>query len=149
MSLIESLDPSAFTAYLKKYRNTICGRHPISVLLNVCVMPFWNCLHFILTLDILKAVQHLRLTTSNGQPGISGTLRFLYYAQSSQCLRMRDSSVSYASATLNLSNWFILWIRKLLCIVLKHLFATLYQSFTIFRVIFQKNYSFYEQIHYS
>lgn len=25
----------SFTNYLKKYRNTICGRHPIGVLLNV------------------------------------------------------------------------------------------------------------------
>lgn len=37
MSLIETLNPSAFTEYLKKYGNTICGRHPIGVLLNVSV----------------------------------------------------------------------------------------------------------------
>lgn len=35
MSIIEQLDPISFTNYLKKYRNTICGRHPIGVLLNV------------------------------------------------------------------------------------------------------------------
>lgn len=35
MNNIESLEPSAFTTYLKKYRNTICGRHPISVLMHV------------------------------------------------------------------------------------------------------------------
>ncbi|MPC56296.1 Protein MEMO1 [Portunus trituberculatus] len=35
MNLIETLNPSAFTEYLKKYGNTICGRHPIGVLLNV------------------------------------------------------------------------------------------------------------------
>uniref|UniRef100_A0A8C6MI41 Protein MEMO1 n=1 Tax=Nothobranchius furzeri TaxID=105023 RepID=A0A8C6MI41_NOTFU len=35
MSIIEQLDPMSFTNYLKKYRNTICGRHPIGVLLNV------------------------------------------------------------------------------------------------------------------
>lgn len=28
-------DPAAFTEYLHTYRNTICGRHPISVLLQV------------------------------------------------------------------------------------------------------------------
>ncbi len=28
-------DPKAFTEYLAQYRNTICGRHPIAVLLNV------------------------------------------------------------------------------------------------------------------
>lgn len=35
MNMIEDLSPTAFTAYLKKYGNTICGRHPIGVLLNV------------------------------------------------------------------------------------------------------------------
>ena len=35
MSIIETLDTSGFTEYLKKYGNTICGRHPIGVLLNV------------------------------------------------------------------------------------------------------------------
>lgn len=35
MDIIEKLDPAAFTAYLKKYGNTICGRHPIGVLLQV------------------------------------------------------------------------------------------------------------------
>jgi predicted class III extradiol MEMO1 family dioxygenase len=29
--LIEEQDASGFTAYLGKHRNTICGRHPISV----------------------------------------------------------------------------------------------------------------------
>jgi predicted class III extradiol MEMO1 family dioxygenase len=33
-------DPQAFTDYLKSYGNTICGRHPISVFLNVrCLTP--------------------------------------------------------------------------------------------------------------
>ncbi|XP_022689490.1 protein MEMO1-like isoform X1 [Varroa jacobsoni] len=34
MRLIEALDPTGFAAYLKKTSNTICGRHPIGVLLN-------------------------------------------------------------------------------------------------------------------
>lgn len=38
MGIIEQLDPTSFTNYLKKYRNTICGRHPIGVLLNVSVV---------------------------------------------------------------------------------------------------------------
>lgn len=75
MNLIESLDPQAFSKYLQKYRNTICGRHPISVLLN--------------------AIHQLR---TNGELPNS-SMRFLKYAQSSQCLRMRDSSVSYAAAS--------------------------------------------------
>lgn len=28
-------DPQAFTEYLQQYQNTICGRHPIAVLLQV------------------------------------------------------------------------------------------------------------------
>lgn len=35
MGIIEQLDPISFSNYLKKYHNTICGRHPIGVLLNV------------------------------------------------------------------------------------------------------------------
>ena len=35
MNLIEKLNPGNFKNYLNKYDNTICGRHPISVLLNV------------------------------------------------------------------------------------------------------------------
>ena len=34
MNLIESLDHDAFSQYLKKYGNTICGRHPIGVFLG-------------------------------------------------------------------------------------------------------------------
>lgn len=37
MDLIETMDPSAFSSYLKRYRNTICGRHPIAVLLHVSI----------------------------------------------------------------------------------------------------------------
>ena len=37
MEIIEKLDHEGFTAYLKKYSNTICGRHPIGVFLgNAC-----------------------------------------------------------------------------------------------------------------
>ena len=35
MKIIERLDPVGFTSYLRDYQNTICGRHPIGVLLNV------------------------------------------------------------------------------------------------------------------
>ncbi len=35
MNIIEDMDPVRFSEYLKKYQNTICGRHPIGVLLNV------------------------------------------------------------------------------------------------------------------
>lgn len=35
MKHIESLDCSAFYGYLERYSNTICGRHPIGIFLNV------------------------------------------------------------------------------------------------------------------
>ena len=35
MELIEKMDPADFKTYLREYDNTICGNHPISVLLNV------------------------------------------------------------------------------------------------------------------
>lgn len=35
MNIIENLNPTEFTNYLKKYGNTICGRHPIGILLQV------------------------------------------------------------------------------------------------------------------
>lgn len=35
MELIEKLDPEPFSTYLRKYSNTICGRHPIGVFLQV------------------------------------------------------------------------------------------------------------------
>ncbi|KAB0801468.1 hypothetical protein PPYR_05822 [Photinus pyralis] len=76
MSIIENLNPTEFTNYLKKYGNTICGRHPIGIL--------------------LQAVQELLRNDST----ISANLKFLKYAQSSQCRNVNDSSVSYASAAL-------------------------------------------------
>uniref|UniRef100_A0A8D3BX00 Protein MEMO1 n=1 Tax=Scophthalmus maximus TaxID=52904 RepID=A0A8D3BX00_SCOMX len=74
MGIIEQLDPMSFTNYLKKYRNTICGRHPIGVLLN--------------------AVAELR------KSGLEMNFSFLNYAQSSECRNWHDSSVSYAAGAL-------------------------------------------------
>jgi len=76
MRIIEDLQPTAFSSYLKKYGNTICGRHPIGVLLNA--------VHSLQTSD-----RHYSMS-----------LKFQNYAQSSQCVYMHDSSVSYASASL-------------------------------------------------
>lgn len=74
MDIIESLNPNAFTEYLKTYGNTICGRHPIGVL--------------------LQAVNVLM------ESGYKPCFKFLKYAQSSQCTKSSDSSVSYASGSL-------------------------------------------------
>lgn len=37
MDTIETLNPPAFTEYLRKYSNTICGRHPIGILIQVTI----------------------------------------------------------------------------------------------------------------
>lgn len=61
-----------FADYLQRTRNTICGRHPIGVLLGA-------------------------LTTLQ-QRGSCPDLKWVRYEQSSQCLTISNSSVSYASA---------------------------------------------------
>ncbi|KAI9017474.1 MEMO1 family [Gaertneriomyces semiglobifer] len=80
MAIIETIDPADFAAYLKRTRNTICGRHPIGVLLNA-------------TAALLKDM---------GADRTKAELKFVHYAQSSKVTSERDSSVSYASAYLHL-----------------------------------------------
>uniref|UniRef100_F6XER0 Protein MEMO1 n=2 Tax=Ciona intestinalis TaxID=7719 RepID=F6XER0_CIOIN len=75
MQLIENLDPEGFYEYLAAYKNTICGRHPIAVMLN--------------------AVK----TAQNGN-GLRLEFKFLDYKQSSKCRVHSDSSVSYAAGSL-------------------------------------------------
>ncbi|KAF8298245.1 UPF0103-domain-containing protein [Clavulina sp. PMI_390] len=70
---------SQFDTYLKRTKNTICGRHPIGVLLGA-----------------LTGVQEM------GGGNVLPTLRWVRYAQSSACENLRDSSVSYASAYITL-----------------------------------------------
>jgi len=72
MSIIEEMNPQKFVSYLKETKNTICGRHPIAVFLQA-----------VLALQE-KNVPHI--------------IEFTKYAQSSQCVDLEDSSVSYASA---------------------------------------------------
>ncbi|KAF8054760.1 memo1 [Scenedesmus sp. PABB004] len=61
--------PPAFTAYLAAYRNTICGRHPIAVLLQM----------------VSASARRF-------------SIEFNCYDQSSKATAPGDSSVSYASA---------------------------------------------------
>ncbi|CDU26322.1 uncharacterized protein SPSC_06516 [Sporisorium scitamineum] len=62
----------AFTQYLSSTKNTVCGRHPIGVL--------------------LAALAELE------RSGKKSECRFTRYEQSSECVSPQDSSVSYASA---------------------------------------------------
>ncbi|XP_068919912.1 protein MEMO1-like [Petaurus breviceps papuanus] len=68
MSIIEQLDSLSFSNYLKKYPNTICGRHIMLVLLNA-----------------ITELQKNRMSMS---------FSFLNYAQSNQYRNWQDSSVS-------------------------------------------------------
>lgn len=62
-----------FADYLERTHNTICGRHPIGVLMGALA-------------QIEEEQKRL------------AKLRFVRYEQSSQCISIKDSSVSYASA---------------------------------------------------
>lgn len=73
MSIIESGDHSAFCSYIRRTENTVCGRHAIGILM--CALKYCE--------------RHSdRLFTT----------RFVKYDQSSKCVTLTDSSVSYASA---------------------------------------------------
>lgn len=72
MKAIEKKNPEAFNTYLKTYQNTICGRHPIGVLLHALYQQY-------------------------GEED-SYTIRFTRYERSGLVHSMSDSSVSYASA---------------------------------------------------
>ena len=61
-----------FAQYLSRTKNTICGRHPIGVLLGA-----------------LTALE---------KEGKEPSLKWVRYEQSSRCVTVQDSSVSYASA---------------------------------------------------
>ena len=74
MELIEKGNIAQFNAYLKETKNTICGRHPILILLAT--------LQLIQEMDKQKNVD----------------IKFVHYSQSSHCKTYSDSSVSYASA---------------------------------------------------
>jgi len=72
MNQIESCRASPFLQYLSKCRNTICGRHPITVLLHL-------------------------IEQSNKNRSDQISFKFLHYAQSSKVKSRNDSSVSYAA----------------------------------------------------
>lgn len=72
MAAIEAVDAAGFAAYLRRTGNTICGRHPIGVLLAA-----------------------LEAAAAAGAPH---AVRFTRYDQSARVSSARQSSVSYAAA---------------------------------------------------
>ncbi|KAI9105738.1 cell motility mediator [Phlyctochytrium arcticum] len=91
MSIIETMKPTDFTSYLERTKNTICGRHPIGVLL---------CAVESLTGGGDGQSGKKRKTDAGGVKVQHAELKFVHYAQSSKVKSERDSSVSYASAYL-------------------------------------------------
>jgi MEMO1 family protein len=70
---VASTAHAEFAEYLSKTKNTICGRHPIGVLLSA-----------------LAALEESK--------DVHPVIKWVRYEQSSACETIRDSSVSYASA---------------------------------------------------
>ncbi|KAF3101643.1 hypothetical protein TWF102_004882 [Orbilia oligospora] len=77
---IESGKHENFVDYLSRTRNTVCGRHPIGVIMAG-----------------LEEVLKIRTERGEDVEG-KGLFKFVRYEQSSQCKSAEDSSVSYASA---------------------------------------------------
>jgi AmmeMemoRadiSam system protein B len=73
MKAIESLKPETFLQYMKNYKNTICGRNPITVLMY---------------------------TVQAASADNKYDMKFVHYSQSSKCVKTSDSSVSYAAGIL-------------------------------------------------
>ena len=73
MDAIERGDHGAFLENLKETGNTVCGRHPIGV--------------------VMAAVELLEKERKKG-----GRFKFVRYERSSDAVELADSSVSYASA---------------------------------------------------
>jgi len=84
MGHIERIDFKGFVKYIEHTKNTICGRHPIAVL--------------------LAAVDDIKDKHLNKNTNYDVQLRFLHYAQSNRVTKASDSSVSYASAKLTFTS---------------------------------------------
>lgn len=125
-------DPEGFTAYLEEYGNTICGRHPIGILLNVSSPPVSHAAVVAALRTLLAAGVHviqaaiwhmascwdspLSALIACVQMSVSGlcmqmiqhsrlqhTVSFKKYDQSTKCQSVRESSVSYAAAIVTIA----------------------------------------------
>ena len=69
MALIEKNDPEGFHAYFEETENTICGRHPIAIMINAIKEAGWK-----------------------------HETKFVHYSQSDKVKQASEFSVSYAAA---------------------------------------------------
>jgi predicted class III extradiol MEMO1 family dioxygenase len=77
MDAIESGKHQEFNAIISKTGNTVCGRHPIGI--------------------VMAALEILEDYAEKEHPE-DGRFKFVKYDRSSLCQHMKDSSVSYCSA---------------------------------------------------
>ncbi|CAH1758848.1 7491_t:CDS:2 [Entrophospora sp. SA101] len=94
MSIIETINHKNFVNYLQRTKNTICGRHPIGVLL-AAIEALPN------TSTAANTMEAVSETANSGESSLSSKIpkiRFVHYSQSSRVVNKNDSSVSYASA---------------------------------------------------
>lgn len=84
MEIIERQDLVGFNAYLRRTKNTVCGRYPISVLLA--------------SLAAIKASDRGGGGGGSSSSASELTVKFIAYDQSAKASTRRDSSVSYAAA---------------------------------------------------
>jgi len=83
MESIETMDPNNFGNYMSQYKNTICGRKPISILLSI--------------IDKFNKKNKIYAKTSDFDFSTKENfIKFVQYNQSSKVIEENDSSVSYA-----------------------------------------------------
>ncbi len=87
MEAIESGSHEKFLKVLGETGNTVCGRHPIGVLMAG--------LEVVLREEMEKKKEG---GLDEGQGGKKGRFRFVRYERSSEVRKVGESSVSYASA---------------------------------------------------
>ncbi|KAG0291355.1 hypothetical protein BGZ98_003034 [Dissophora globulifera] len=90
MATIERQSHADFCKYLARTKNTICGRHPIGVLMAA--------------MEAAAAAAAAANSNNNIKASTLTRTRFVHYAQSSSVLSTADSSVSYASAFVQRQN---------------------------------------------
>ncbi|KAF1814161.1 UPF0103-domain-containing protein [Eremomyces bilateralis CBS 781.70] len=78
MDAVESGEHDEFLSVLHETGNTVCGRHPIGVM--------------------MAAIEQLWTANPSSEADEGGRFKFVRYERSSDCVDVRDSSVSYCSA---------------------------------------------------
>jgi AmmeMemoRadiSam system protein B len=96
MKAIESLDPNNFIDYLNVFKNTICGRRPITLLLGIIdIFNKENNLNKNVNMDLKNNDKEKEQGFE--YENFDNFIKFVEYDQSSKAIEANDSSVSYAA----------------------------------------------------